>query len=74
MRASPLEIFGWYGISAILGAYALSNFSVIEFKGGYTIFEPNRLRRDSGCGFIKIGVISLIRLVELSRWSKSGRQ
>lgn len=32
MKTKILEIFGWYGTVAIVGAYALVSFSIIDSK------------------------------------------
>ena len=32
MKRKIINIFGWYGVAAILGAYALLNFGMLEVK------------------------------------------
>ena len=32
MKRKIINIFGWYGVAAILGAYALLNFGILEAR------------------------------------------
>jgi hypothetical protein len=76
MKAKAVSVIGWYGVAAILGAYALVSFNVVEAKsftyqllnlsGAVAIIIEALTKKDYQPAALN-GVIAIIAVLAIAR-------